>query len=126
MLLDSVDLPKIPRSRVCSSLIVVSPVGGLFGKEFTKASGDQVDVESWGIDQIEYDRKGHMSSSSYSSFQVGTSVANGMIENYNDLSSMSDSVQLDQSGHIIVLSDLARDEDFLRGHVAQLLVMTLM
>ena len=70
-------------------------------QEFTKASGDQVYVESWGTDQIEYDRKGHMSSSSYSSFQVGTSVANGMIENYNDLSSMSDSVQLDQSGHII-------------------------
>ena len=64
-------------------------------QEFTKASGDRVDVESWGLDQIEYDRNKRMPFESY------VNVTNGTIENYNDFSSMSDSVQLGQSGHII-------------------------
>ena len=64
-------------------------------QEFTKASGDRVDVESWGLDQIEYDRNRRMPFESY------VNVTKGTIENYNDFSSMSDSVQLGQSGHII-------------------------
>ena len=64
-------------------------------QKFAKASGDQVDVESWGLDQIKYDRKKYMP------FGSCASVTKGAIENYNDFSSMSDSAQIGQSGHII-------------------------
>ena len=70
-------------------------------QEFTKASGDRVDVESWGLNYIGHDSVSPQDGRTY---RVATNVTKGTAENYNDFSSMSDLsdfVQLGQSGHII-------------------------
>lgn len=66
-------------------------------QEFTKASGDTVYVKSWGPDHIEHDIT---SPNNYSNFQVDVNVTKGTIANYNGSSSISDLIQIGQSGHI--------------------------